>query len=65
MEKLYREMGKVFTEHETWSYYVITSHKEFEKLFGRKADKKRKLYNGAMETHYYQFFGPRPPRVSG
>jgi putative N6-adenine-specific DNA methylase len=63
VEKLYREMGKVFTAHDTWSYYVITSHKEFEKLFGRKADKKRKLYNGAMETHYYQFFGPRPPRL--
>jgi len=61
VENLYREMGKVFTGHDTWSYYVITSHKEFEKLFGRKADKKRKLYNGAMETHYYQFFGPRPP----
>lgn len=62
VENLYREMGKVFTAHESWSYYVITSHKEFEKLFGRKADKKRKLYNGAMETHYYQFFGPRPPK---
>jgi len=62
VESLYREMGKVFTSQDTWSYYVITSHKEFEKLFGRKADKKRKLYNGPMEIHYYQFFGPRPPR---
>ncbi|KJS87043.1 MAG: N-6 DNA methylase [Peptococcaceae bacterium BICA1-8] len=62
VEKLYQEMGKAFTAHDTWSYYVITSHKEFEKFFGRRADKKRKLYNGAMETQYYQFFGPRPPR---
>ncbi|MGI6226581.1 MAG: THUMP domain-containing class I SAM-dependent RNA methyltransferase [Peptococcales bacterium] len=63
VEKLYREMGKIFLGQDTWSYYVITSHKEFEKLFGRKADKKRKLYNGPMEIHYYQFFGPRPPRL--
>lgn len=62
VENLYREMGKVFASHDTWSYYVITSHKEFEKLFNRKADKKRKLYNGAMEIHYYQFYGPRPPK---
>lgn len=61
-ENLYREMGKVFLAHDTWSSYTITPHKNFEQLFGRKADKKRKLYNGAMEIHYYQFFGPRPPR---
>ncbi|MDN5322611.1 MAG: putative N6-adenine-specific methylase [Clostridia bacterium] len=62
VEDLYREMGKIFTGYDTWSYYIITSHKDFEKLFGRKANKKRKLYNGAMETHYYQYFGPPPPR---
>ena len=62
-EQLYRQMGKVFKTHmDTWSYYVITSHEGFEKLFSRKADKNRKLYNGRIKTYYYQFFGPRPPR---
>ncbi len=61
-ERLYREMGQVFRNLDTWSYYVITSHEEFEKHFGRQASKKRKLYNGNLKVDYYQFFGPRPPR---
>lgn len=63
VENLYREMGKVFRAYETWSYYIITSHKDFERLFGLRASKRRKLYNGNIETQYYQFFGPRPPRA--
>lgn len=59
-ESLYKEMGRVFKNLETWSYYIITSHEEFEKLFGKKATKKRKLYNGMIKTYYYQYFGPRP-----
>ncbi|MFZ5633478.1 MAG: THUMP domain-containing class I SAM-dependent RNA methyltransferase [Bacillota bacterium] len=63
VEGLYREMGRVFRGLDTWSFYVLTTHHNFEKLFGRRADKKRKLYNGRIECHYYQFFGPRPPRA--
>jgi putative N6-adenine-specific DNA methylase len=62
VEKLYREMGKTFSKLDAWSYYVITSHPEFEKFFGKKADKKRKLYNGRIQCNYYQYFGPPPPR---
>jgi putative N6-adenine-specific DNA methylase len=62
VENLYREMGKVFSELDTWSYYVLTSYPDFQKLFGRKADKNRKLYNGRIMCYYYQFFGPRPPK---
>ena len=61
-EELYREMGKVFRELDTWSFYVLTSHEGFERLFGRRADRKRKLYNGRIKVDYYQFHGPRPPR---
>jgi len=64
VEKLYREMGRVFTSLDTWSYYIITSHENFEKLFGKDASKRRKLYNGMIKTMYYQYFGPRPPRKS-
>lgn len=62
VEGLYKEMGKVFSKLDTWSFYIITSHEEFERFFGRRADKKRKLYNGMMKTDLYQFFGPKPPR---
>ena len=63
VEKLYRQMGTVFKGLDSWSYYVLTSHPQFEALFGRRADKKRKLYNGRIMCNYYQFFGPPPPRV--
>jgi putative N6-adenine-specific DNA methylase len=56
-------MGKSFRTFDTWSFYVLTSHPNFERLFGRRADKKRKLYNGRIECYLYQFFGPRPPRL--
>lgn len=62
VEKLYREMGKVFSNLDTWSYYILTSHSEFEQFFGKSATKKRKLYNGKIKVDYYQYFGPRPPK---
>ena len=63
VETLYREMGKVFREKfPTWSYYIITSNEKFQKLFGKNADKNRKLYNGGILCYFYQYFGPRPPK---
>lgn len=62
VEKLYREMGQVSRALDTWSFYAITSHPRFERLFGKTATKRRKLYNGRIECQYYQFMGPRPPR---
>ncbi|MHB1420334.1 MAG: THUMP domain-containing class I SAM-dependent RNA methyltransferase [Bacillota bacterium] len=61
-ERLYREMGQVLKPLDTWSFYVLTSHPMFERLFGRHADKRRKLYNGRIECQFYQYYGPRPPR---
>ncbi|MBI9009707.1 MAG: class I SAM-dependent RNA methyltransferase [Tenericutes bacterium] len=60
--ELYKEMGIVFNKLDTWSIYVITSYIGFEDVFNRKADRLRKLYNGRIETKYYQFYGTRPPK---
>lgn len=62
VEDLYRLMGRKLLELETWSFYILTSHQEFESLFGKKASKRRKLYNGGIECQYYQYFGPWPPK---
>lgn len=61
VESLYRTMGKVFRSHESWSSYIITSHPDFERLFGQNSSRKRKLFNGDIEVHYYQYYGPKPP----
>ena len=55
-EALYKKMGEHFKTLDRWQIYVITSHEEFCKLYGRKADKIRKLYNGMIPCYFYQFF---------
>lgn len=61
VEKLYIDIGEKFKSFETWSYFILTSHEGFEELFGKKATKKRKLYNGNLKVDYYQYYGPLPP----
>lgn len=55
-EALYREMGRVFQRRHGWSYSIISPDEEFETLFGRKADKRRKLYNGMIKCQLYMYF---------
>ena len=56
VEELYREIGVHFRSLSPWQVYVITSHPAFEKFYGKKADKVRKLYNGMIPCYLYQFF---------
>ncbi|EIJ78628.1 putative N6-adenine-specific DNA methylase [Bacillus methanolicus PB1] len=62
VEQMYREMGQTFAPLETWSIYMLTSHPDFEKFYGKQATKKRKLFNGFIRSDYYQYWGKRPPR---
>ena len=55
-ERLYRIMGEKFAARRGWSYGVISPDESFEKCFGRKADKRRKLYNGMIKCQYYMYF---------
>ena len=59
---IYRALGDVYRQLDSWSAYLITSYEDTEKYMGRKADKNRKIYNGMLKTYYYQFLGPKPPR---
>lgn len=61
VEKLYRLMGRKLLPQDTWSFYILTSHPDFERLFGKRASKRRKLYNGGIECQFYQYYGPLPP----
>ncbi len=62
VEDLYRDMGKLYQADPTWSFYCITSHEEFERIYGKRADQKRKLYNGMIKIDYFQYYGLRPPK---
>ena len=54
--ELYRTMGKVIPRRSGVQAYVISPDEEFETHFGRRADKKRKLYNGMIKCDVYQYF---------
>ena len=54
--ELYRIMGKKFDKKRGWSYYIISPSEQFESLFGRRADKRRKLYNGMIKCQLYMYF---------
>lgn len=56
LQQLYNTMGKVFQPSQQTAYYIISSAEDFEQSFGRKADKKRKLYNGMLKCNLYQYF---------
>ena len=55
-EELYRAFGKAWTKFpETWKLYLLSSHTEFERTFGKTADRKRKLYNGMLKCDLFLY----------
>ncbi len=55
-ENLYRGFGNAYLQSENWQLYLLSSHTEFERTFGRSADKKRKLYNGMIKCDLFMYF---------
>lgn len=72
-KRIYRHIASVMTECPYWSFFLITADKEIEKDIeretdritrtksGHRADRRRKLYNGTIETQFYQYHGAKPP----
>ena len=55
-EELYRAFGKAWDKFpEGWKLYLLSSHTEFERTFGKQADKKRKLYNGMLKCDLFMY----------
>ena len=55
-ERLYREMRTAFDDLSGWRKSIITAYADFERVYGRRADKRRKLSNGGMPCTLYQYF---------
>ena len=55
-EELYRSFGRQYLQSENWQLYLLSSHTEFERCFGKQADKKRKLYNGMIKCDLFMYF---------
>jgi 23S rRNA (guanine2445-N2)-methyltransferase / 23S rRNA (guanine2069-N7)-methyltransferase len=63
VRELYQSLPLVLRHLPTWSHFILSARKDLEKIVGRDADRRRKLYNGSIECTYYQFHGPRPPKT--
>ena len=55
-QRLYQQLGRHLAAQTGWKQYIISSEPEFERYYGRKADKKRKLYNGMIQCNLYMYF---------
>ncbi len=62
MEILYRSIGNIMSENDTWSFFLLSGYEDAQKAIGKKATKNRKIYNGMMKTYLYQYMGAKPPR---
>ena len=58
-ENITKTLGQIMNRESSWSIYMISPLENFETLYGKKATKKRKLFNGFIKTDYYQFWGKR------
>ena len=66
MFALYRTIGQVMADNDTWSFFLLTGYEEAQKAIAAggnrgKATKNRKIYNGMMKTYLYQYMGAKPP----
>lgn len=55
VKQLYTTFKNVYSKLDGWSCNVLTSYEDFQRVFGRKADKNRKLYNGRIQCYYYMY----------
>jgi len=64
LRELYESIPMVLKNMPTWSHFILTAYPQFERLIGKQANRRRKLYNGRIECTYFQFHGPRPGSTS-
>lgn len=62
IENVIRTLGQIMKNYPTWSVYMLSSMENFEELYGKKATKKRKLFNGFIRTDLYQYWGQKSKR---
>lgn len=62
MDEVYRKINNKFLRLDSWSLYIISGDRNFQKNFKKKVSKRRKLYNGGEKVDFYQYFGKKPKK---
>lgn len=63
-DALYRDMRRAFDALQGWKISVISANRDFEQVYGKVADKRRKLSNGGLVCTVYQYFAPKGERTA-
>ena len=58
-EEITHELGRIMKNYPSWSVYMLSSLENFETMYGKKATRKRKLFNGFIRTDFYQYWGQK------
>ena len=53
---LAKTLGQVWQAHPAQGLYAITADADFEQHFGKKAARRRKIYNGMIPCQLYMYF---------
>lgn len=53
---LYKRLGQMKKNNPDVQMDILTSYEQFQEVFGSKADKNRKLYNGRLKCYNYEYF---------
>ena len=61
-EILYGQVGRMYSKLKDWSCYILAPDGNFEECFGKRASKRRKVYNGMIKCNIYQYFGAKPQK---
>ncbi|MCR5452553.1 MAG: class I SAM-dependent RNA methyltransferase [Lachnospiraceae bacterium] len=62
LPEVYKALGEGYRALDKWSMFLITSYNDAQKYIGAKADRNRKLYNGMLQSYFYQYNGPKPAK---
>ncbi len=55
VEEIYKKLGALYSRLGNWSFFILSPHPEFQRIFGKKADRNRKIYNGKIKCYLYQY----------
>ena len=62
VRQLSKDMGALYKKLDKWNFYFLSPNQDFERDFGRRADKKRFIYNAGIKCSFYSFNGPKPKK---
>jgi putative N6-adenine-specific DNA methylase len=62
VQALMRNFGNAFKNLPDWNAYILTALPDFERHFGKRADKKKKMFNANLVCGFYAYHG-KPPKL--